>query len=117
MGCEKDSGGTCFVGSCDESRGPTWCNSRRQCECIEGYCMIKGRCRSSLVPLPTVREMNPWQCDKQTTDSCYLLSCSRDLGPATCQNWQCECADYHCWRGGRCVYSSVKAARSMGGFR
>merc|ERR1712228_789272 len=108
--CEKDSGGTCMLSPCDVSRGLTECSLRTKwrCECVEGYCLVKGRCRSSLLPLPTRQELNPLHCDLSTTDSCYVMPCNGDLGPTVCRNWQCECADNHCWRGGECVYSSYR---------
>lgn len=56
--CDKDTGGTCSVTACDDSRGPTECKKNGllsySCLCLEGYCAVGGQCRYSagLPPLP-----------------------------------------------------------------
>mmetsp|Transcript_232 Transcript_232/g.747 ORF Transcript_232/g.747 Transcript_232/m.747 type:complete len:151 (-) Transcript_232:48-500(-) len=41
--CSSWTGGTCAVGSCNDSRGPTECSGMR-CLCQEGYCSRGGKC-------------------------------------------------------------------------
>ncbi|CAE8647504.1 unnamed protein product, partial [Polarella glacialis] len=36
--CSTISGGTCFFGGCDQSRGATYCNSVKMCVCSQGNC-------------------------------------------------------------------------------
>merc|ERR1712137_559553 len=79
--CDVDTGGTCEVESCDESRGPTICVDGK-CLCAHNTCNFLGYCRSGT-------------CAKWTLGTCYMIGCNSDRH-AVCQDGRCLCKKGAC---------------------
>eukprot|EP00405_Crypthecodinium_cohnii_P015944 CAMPEP_0206456964 /NCGR_PEP_ID=MMETSP0324_2-20121206/22677_1 /ASSEMBLY_ACC=CAM_ASM_000836 /TAXON_ID=2866 /ORGANISM="Crypthecodinium cohnii, Strain Seligo" /LENGTH=266 /DNA_ID=CAMNT_0053927991 /DNA_START=206 /DNA_END=1007 /DNA_ORIENTATION=- len=69
-GCELQTGATCAIFSCKESRGPTECKDLL-CQCASGWCAKDGIC------LPSLRAV----CLTDSGGTCYADGCDASRGP------------------------------------
>jgi len=87
--CNRDTGGTCRLFPCAESRGHADCIGG-QCLCRPGYCSFGGRC------------MRTASCFKETPGTCHVLSCKESRGATECVGGHCNCKEDACMNDGVC---------------
>mmetsp|Transcript_41575 Transcript_41575/g.62824 ORF Transcript_41575/g.62824 Transcript_41575/m.62824 type:complete len:247 (-) Transcript_41575:341-1081(-) len=90
--CNRDTGGTCMIRSCKDSRGPTRCSSDYKCQCETGYCALEGQC------FP----MDSSHCHENTGGTCSIFPCSGSRGDTKCKSGQCICKTGGCAYNGKC---------------
>jgi len=83
-----DTGGSCSVFGCKESRGATECKNSK-CMCASGYCAQAGTCFPK-----------KGQCLEDTGGTCSVATCSSSRGATKCSSGKCLCKLGGCsWKG------------------
>lgn len=102
--CYRWTGGTCFMGKCDKSRGSN-CKSGL-CMCPETHCAKDGKC-----------ELNQdaggggiMKCEPTLEQNCWAL-CDDDN--AACSWGKCKCKEGFCNMGGKCAKNMMDQWQEM----
>jgi len=111
--CEQQTGGTCSVFGCADSRGPTDCTNSK-CLCRRGFCNKEGTC------YPLTYQA----CARETGGTCsdgYGGGCSWWRGQTKCESSKCLCKTGGCaWKGkcyavtdtgAKCAYNACAMSR------
>lgn len=104
--CPRDTGGTCRMFGCDESRGPATCVKHKgikKCLCDAGWCAFRGRCYPP-----------PEKCSPKPGHGCRRQhDCPRAKGPMDCVNGECVCEAGWCAHEGTCYWIQGWAGRCV----
>mmetsp|Transcript_25613 Transcript_25613/g.64497 ORF Transcript_25613/g.64497 Transcript_25613/m.64497 type:complete len:203 (+) Transcript_25613:84-692(+) len=101
--CEAKTGGHCYIGDCDASRGEAECVKsfpHARCQCKQGYCAKNGYCApdtKECIQNHTVRTCEDWRFKEGMTKPTHRESCSM-VGT----EWVVTCTSGACWIGGEC---------------
>lgn len=92
-GCNIQTGSTCSMFACKESRGATLCVDDL-CQCAPGFCAKDGVCFPA----------SPEQCGLDTGVLCSSSTgCPALLGSTVCMQGKCLCENGNCAWDGRCL--------------